>query len=137
MDVRAMPGPGAAGGFAAPFLAGGSARVVSGAQLVLDLTGTVQAIHDADVVITGEGRWDDQTSAGKAPHAVVKAAGRAGKPVIAVAGSFTTDADLSEISSCYSLADVSGPDRDPIRDSRILLREIGARIAANFGSDRA
>ena len=130
VDVRAMPAAGAAGGFLAPFLATNSVRVVSGARFVLELTGTEQAIADADVVVTGEGRWDSQTSAGKGPHVVVEAARAAGKSVIAVAGSFSGDPDLSRVDTTYSLTDLAGRDRDPVRDARSLLREIGARIAA-------
>lgn len=129
VDVRLMPAGGAAGGFLAPFLAHDCVRVVSGAEFVLELTGTKQAIATADVVITGEGSWDAQTSAGKAPQAVVEAARASGKPVIAVAGRFSDDADLAGISARYSLTDSAGNDRDPFRDARLLLREIGARIA--------
>jgi len=132
VDVRRMPAAGAAGGFLAPLLATDCVRVVSGAQYVLELTGTRQAIATADLVITGEGSWDAQTSTGKAPQAVVEAAGALGKPVIAVAGRFSDDADLAGISACYSLTDLAGSDRDPINDARILLREIGARIAEDL-----
>lgn len=135
VDVGTLPGSGAAGGFAAPLLASRAARVVSGAQFVLDLIAASQAIDDADVVITGEGKWDNQTSAGKAPHVVVEAAHRAGKPIIAVAGSFTADATLAGISASYSLTDIAGPGRDPFGDARILLREIGTRIAADLMSE--
>lgn len=128
VDVRSLPAAGAAGGAAVPFLATGRARVVSGAQLVLDLTGTRQAIDGADVVVTGEGRWDGQTSAGKAPHAVLKAAHRAGKPVIAVAGSFASNVDLSAMSAWYSLTDLAGAGGDPFRDARILLQDVGRWI---------
>ncbi len=128
-DVRRMPSAGAAGGFLAPFLATDIVRVVSGAQFVLELTGTGRAITDADVVVTGEGSWDAQTSAGKAPQAVLKAGRAARKSVIAVAGSFSDDADLTGISACYSLTEQAGNDRDPFGDARLLLREIGSRIA--------
>ncbi len=131
-DVSAFPGGGAAGGFAAPFLATGSARMTSGARLVLDLTEARQAIAAADVAVTGEGRWDSQTEIGKAPHAVLEAAREANTPVIAVAGSFADDADLTGVTAGYSLTDLARPDRDPVRDVRILLREIGARIAESL-----
>ncbi|MDQ4036894.1 MAG: glycerate kinase [Actinomycetota bacterium] len=132
VDVRSLPAAGAAGGFLAPLLATDCVRVVSGGQYVLELTGTGQAIADADAVVTGEGSWDVQTSTGKAPQAVVAAARAAGKPVIAVAGRFSDDADLTGITACYSLTGSAGDDRDPIDDARVLLREIGARIAEDL-----
>lgn len=132
IDVRAMPGAGAAGGLAAPFLAAGCARIVSGAGLVLDLTQTREAIRTADTVVTGEGRWDAQTGTGKAPQAVLEAALDAGRSVIAVAGEFSAEADLTGTSACYSLTELAEPDRDPLRDARVLLREIGTRIAQDL-----
>jgi len=132
VDVRVMPGAGAAGGFLAPFLATDSVRVVSGARFVLDLTGTRQAIAAADVVVTGEGRWDSQTATGKAPHAVLDAARSAATPVIAVAGSFAADTDLTGVMAHYSLTELALPDRDPERDARTLLRQIGSRIAGQL-----
>lgn len=132
VDVVDIPGVGAAGGFAAPFLATGAGRIGSGADLVLELTGTRAAIAAADVVVTGEGRWDAQTGSGKAPDAVREAARKAGRPVIAVAGEFSPDADLRGLSAAYSLTELAGPDRDPRRDARILLRDVGGRIAADL-----
>jgi glycerate kinase len=132
LAVSALSGVGAAGGFAAPFLAIGSARIASGAQLIMDLTGVRPAIMAADVVITGEGSWDAQTAAGKVPQAVLEAARGRGKPVIAIAGRFTADADLTGVLTRYSLTDVAGPGRDPIRNARTLLREIGTQIVGQL-----
>jgi len=129
VDVRRRSAAGAAGGFLAPFLATDSASIVPGSQFMLDLTGTRTAMSTADLVVTGEGSWDSQTHAGKAPQAVREAARAAGKPVIAVAGIFAADADLTGISARYSLTDLAGTDRDPVSDARELLQEVGARIA--------
>ena len=51
-----------------------------------------EKIKTADVVITGEGRLDEQTAMGKAPIGVAKIAKKYGKIVIAFAGSVTNDA---------------------------------------------
>ncbi len=134
-DVSNVPGGGAAGGFAVPFLATGTASVVSGAEFILELTGARSAIESADLVITGEGRWDKQTNTGKAPFAVVQAARAAATPVIAVAGSFSADADLAGTVASYSLSELAGPDRDPFRDARTLLREIGGQIARKWDDE--
>ncbi|HTX66884.1 MAG TPA: glycerate kinase [Opitutaceae bacterium] len=81
-----VPGAGAAGGLPFGLLVGARARLVPGFALVaawLDLEARIAA---ADVVITGEGRFDASSLAGKGPGMVAAAASRAGKPVHVFAG---------------------------------------------------
>jgi glycerate 2-kinase len=83
----ATPGAGAAGGLGFGVLAflGGTLR--GGFETIAAMTGLAEAVAAADLVMTGEGRLDEQTSAGKAPAGVARLARAAGKPVIAFAGS--------------------------------------------------
>ena len=86
-DDRALPGAGAAGGmgFAAHcFL---NATLTPGIEMIMQQANFAQLLNDADVVITGEGRLDGQSLAGKTPIGVSRAAKRHGKPVIVLAGS--------------------------------------------------
>jgi len=85
LDVAALPGGGAAGGLGAGLVACGG-RLLRGSDLVLDLVGFDELLHDADAVITGEGRLDGQTPDGKAIAGVVARAARQSVPVIALAG---------------------------------------------------
>jgi glycerate kinase len=62
------------------------ARVVSGAEMVADLVGLDRHLRDADVVVAGEGKLDDQTAAGKTPAFVAGRSREAGARVLAVAG---------------------------------------------------
>jgi len=86
-DTARAPGAGAAGGvgWAALTLLGATFR--PGIDLVLDLVGADRAFAGVDLVITGEGRLDDQTLDGKAPAGVLRTAAAHGVPVLAVAGS--------------------------------------------------
>lgn len=83
--VRDVPGAGAAGGLGAAFLALG-ARRRAGVELVADAVGLRGHLHDADLVLTGEGSVDAQTLAGKVPVGVADVAGDAGVPVVVLAG---------------------------------------------------
>jgi glycerate kinase len=85
--IRDVPGAGAAGGLGAGLLAFLDARLVSGADLVLRAVSFAGRVAGADLVITGEGRIDQQSGYGKLTGAVTAAARRAGVPVVAVAGS--------------------------------------------------
>ncbi|WLH65382.1 glycerate kinase [Pseudomonas sp. FP2300] len=85
-DVRDEPGSGAAGGlgFAAKAFLG--ARFRTGVDVVAQLTGLAEAVSGADLVITGEGRFDAQTLRGKTPFGVARIARRQGVPVLVIAG---------------------------------------------------
>jgi len=81
-----LPGAGAAGGTAFGLLAWG-ARLVPGAAAVADAVGLDVLLADADLVVTGEGRLDAQSVAGKAPAEVARRAARAGARLALVVGS--------------------------------------------------
>ena len=89
-SVIGVPGAGAAGGAGAAVLAlGGS--LVPGIETILDITGFDEAVRETDLVITGEGRIDEQTAQGKAPAGVARRAKRFGIPVIAITGARARD----------------------------------------------
>jgi glycerate kinase len=88
------PGAGAAGGLGFAFLTFLNARLESGIRIILDETRLEEDIHNADLVITGEGRLDGQTLMGKAPIGVAALAKKHGKKVVALAGCVTGDAHL-------------------------------------------
>lgn len=87
-------GTGAAGGLGFAFLTFTNAVLKSGIQIVLEETDLENYVKDADIVITGEGRLDEQTAMGKAPVGVAKLAKKYEIPVIAFAGSVTKKATL-------------------------------------------
>ena len=84
--VRDIPGAGAAGGTGAGLMAFLDAKLVSGAGLVVDASGFDKALPGAQLVITGEGRADNQTAYGKAPGEVARRAQAAGVPTVLLAG---------------------------------------------------
>lgn len=86
-SVAGVAGAGAAGGAGAGLLAFLDADLVPGAPLVVEAAGLDRALAGADLVITGEGRVDEQTAYGKAPGEVAKRAQAAGVPVLLLAGS--------------------------------------------------
>lgn len=86
MDVRDVPGAGAAGGLGAGLHCFLSARLKKGIDLVLDLVELEKKIQGADLVITGEGQIDFQTRFDKAPAGVARLAKQHGIPCIAVCG---------------------------------------------------
>lgn len=90
-EVAALPGSGAAGGLGAGLLAFCDADLRSGIDIVMDATGFERALAEADLVLTGEGKIDAQTRAGKALSGILSRARQAGVPVAAVVGCFEGD----------------------------------------------
>jgi glycerate kinase len=85
VDVRGLPGSGAAGGLAGGLAAIG-ARLVPGFELVADAIDLAARIEGVDLVVTGEGFLDDQSFAGKAVGGVLELAAEFDKPALVVAG---------------------------------------------------
>lgn len=93
VDVKEIPGAGAAGGLGGALLAFLGARLTPGAEMVLEAIGFDSLAEGADLVITGEGRMDFQTLKGKAPLCVLHHATRLGIPTVSLAG-IISDQDL-------------------------------------------
>jgi glycerate kinase len=90
-DVETAPGAGAAGGVGAGAMALLGARLVPGIDLVLDLVGFDTTLTGTDLVVTGEGSFDDQSLGGKAPVGVARRASAHGVPVVVLAGRVDLD----------------------------------------------
>ena len=137
--VRDVPGAGAAGGLGAGLLAFLDARLVSGAELVLDAVGFDGRLEGASLVITGEGRIDGQSVYGKLTQAVTKAARKRGVPVVAVAGSIgpgfegMRDAGIERIETLASTAaERDAAIRDPLpRIEAAAARAVRAHASAS------
>ncbi|MBS3969751.1 MAG: glycerate kinase [Clostridia bacterium] len=86
VDVLHVPGAGAAGGLGAGILAFLKGNLKPGIELVLDAVGFDHKVKDADLVLTGEGRIDEQTAYGKAPMGVAQVAQKYGVPALAFGG---------------------------------------------------
>ncbi|HEY4156416.1 MAG TPA: glycerate kinase [Puia sp.] len=85
-EIASLRSGGTAGGAAAGLHAFLNARLVSGIEYFLELTGFDEALRKAGLLITGEGAIDEQTLQGKAPFGVASRAKERNLPVIALAG---------------------------------------------------
>jgi len=87
VDVRAVPGGGAAGGLGAGAVALLGASLEPGAEWILSALNVERHLARADLVLTGEGRFDAQSLGGKAPIILARRARAAGVPSILIPGS--------------------------------------------------
>lgn len=91
VDVKPIPGAGAAGGMGAALMAFLNAELRSGIEIVTEALKLEEQIHDCSLVVTGEGRIDSQSIHGKVPVGIARVAKKYRKPVIGIAGSLTHD----------------------------------------------
>lgn len=134
IDVRDLPGSGAAGGLAGGLAAVG-ARLVPGFDFVADAIGLADRIERADVVITGEGFLDEQSFHGKAVGGVAALAADAGVPVLVIAGDVYEGADAGAIDGevhIVSLVERFGAER-AMGDVAACVSEV---VAAELRTDQ-
>lgn len=86
-DLRNQPGAGAAGGLGFAFASYLNGTLRPGVDIVLDAVLPEAELRAADIVVTGEGRFDGQTAMGKAPVGIARRAKACGCKVIVLAGS--------------------------------------------------
>jgi glycerate kinase len=119
----AQPGAGAAGGTAYGLTAAWGATITPGASAVADLLGLDTALAGADLVITGEGRFDATSLLGKAVGEVLARAARHGVRAQVVAGESTDPRALT-------LTALAGTATAARSEATHWLHRAGARLAA-------
>ena len=122
-------GAGAAGGFGFMAYSFLNAQAQSGIDLILDLVEFDSQIAGADVIITGEGRFDSQSLHGKAPWGILQRAEKLSIPTYLVCG----DADThqgSRFAGIYTLTSIEADIEKCINNPAPLVTQLGATIAS-------
>ena len=109
VQVDQIAGAGAAGGLGGGFKALLGARLERGIDMVLNAMQFDRIIAGSDLVITGEGRIDRQTTMGKAPSGVLREATAQGIPTIAIGGAVQVCDELEHSGFAAVLPIVAGP----------------------------
>lgn len=125
-NISTVPGAGAAGGLGAGCLAFLNAELRSGIDVLLGAVGFSDMLAGADLVLTGEGKIDEQTPHGKVVSGVAKAGRAAGVPVIAFGGIRTVGlGELPDLTAVHALMDEPGlaPSK-AIADAATLLEQM-------------
>jgi glycerate kinase len=130
VDVRSLPGAGAAGGLAGGLAAHG-ARLVPGAALVADVVGLGEALRRASLVLTGEGRVDETSFAGKVVGHVVARAQSLGVPVGIVAGG-AAQGVIPDGVGCRTLVALGGSLDRALQDAAGLAADAAEALARTF-----
>lgn len=86
VDISDIPGAGAAGGLGGGAVAFMNAEIVSGIDTMIKESGLKSKMHDADWIITGEGKFDSQSLNGKVVSGILQAAKATNTKVAVIAG---------------------------------------------------
>ena len=112
VDLDKIGYAGAGGGIAAGLHVFAGAELRSGFELVAEAMRLPALVSSADFVITGEGRFDEQSLAGKAPVGVARVAHGLGIPCLGLFGELGSPAKVAltaGFSDVLSLTDTFGP----------------------------
>lgn len=134
--VSAEPGAGAAGGIGAGLLAVGG-RYQSGAAIIAEHTHFADDLADAELIVTGEGRFDEQSLHGKVVGAIAAAARPLAIPVIVLAGQVSLDKSAlrsAGIMAALSIAEYAGSVRLALADAANQLMGLASQVAARLGN---
>jgi glycerate kinase len=124
-----VPGAGAAGGVGYGLLVWG-ATISAGSSAVGDALGIPALVMAADLVITGEGRFDSQSLAGKVPSYLLQVTGAAGVPLALVAGDLQAPTD--RFIAALSLTTLAGSAAAAIAHPVPHLERAGRELALAF-----
>jgi len=133
-NVEKTDGYGAAGGVplsACEFL---HAKIISGSQLVYQTLGLKSKIDKSDLIITGEGKIDNQTSNGKAISPIIDYAIKMKKKIILVCGIYKPFKSqiFNELTKYQLTAVASELHLDSFEDAQKVSYEVGKRIAKDL-----
>jgi glycerate kinase len=126
LDIRTVPGAGAAGGLGGGLMAFLGARLRPGVDVVMEAVGLGRRMEKADLVVTGEGMFDEQSLHGKAPAGVLRVAEEFRVPAWVLCGQKRADAPGARV---VALADRFGLDQ-ALERTGALLQDLAAEVAA-------
>lgn len=135
VDVRAVTGAGAAGGFGGALVALGG-RLRSGYEVVTELLGFPDLLASSQLVVTGEGSFDSTSLMGKVVGSVLRDASALGVPVVVIAGQVSPEAaEAAERSGArvVSLSDRFGVERsmsDTVGCIELAVAEVVGWVAS-------
>lgn len=133
LQIKEIPGAGAAGGLGGGLLAFLSAELRRGVEIVLNAVRFEERVQDAALVVTGEGKIDSQTVYGKTPMGVAQAAKKFGIPVIGIAGAVSQDSGVVHehgIDALFSIVPGIVTWTDALANAEAYIRQTARNIAA-------
>jgi glycerate kinase len=131
VDVRNVRGGGAAGAFSAGLMAFLNGRIQSGIDMAMEILRFDEHLQSASLVITGEGRLDDQSLGGKTPVGVARRAAGFGVKTIAIVGGISGDEAVLHDAGIWAVIPITSapmPLEEAVRDAPRLIENAALRL---------
>ncbi len=112
-SLATLPGGGAAGGVAAGLNGLIGAQLESGFDLLAEKTGLLKVLKKVDMVLTGEGRFDGQSTQGKLPFRIAQLAAEHNKPTFIFAGTIADTLNTNQLPKGVQVFDCTPPHQSP------------------------
>jgi glycerate kinase len=135
VDVTKIEGGGAAGGLGAGCVAFLNAQLVNGTQLVMQYGSVEEHIRNADLIITGEGKLDEQTLEGKLVAGIASLGQQYKKPVIVLCGSINITADQLQqlgVAAAFSIMDQTKNYDEAINNASSILTDMAFEVGSHL-----
>lgn len=126
IETLNLKGGGAAGGLGAGSFAFLNAEIANGADVVFNYSHTEKHIKEADIVITGEGKLDQQSLEGKLLYSIAALCKKYNKPLIAICGTLDiTPQQVKEagLTAAFSIINKPMPPKEAFKNAASLLEE--------------
>ncbi len=107
-NLSEIKGTGAAGGIATPLMAFYDANLEEGASFVLEKLNFEDHVRWADIIVTGEGKIDDQTNNLKAPFVVAQVSTKTSKTCLCFCGDERRKFIQTRLTAIYTLVEPFG-----------------------------
>ena len=134
-NIANVPGAGAAGGVAGGLMAALNATFQQGIYTVLNASNIYATIDHADLIITGEGKLDEQSLQGKVVGSIAALAQQKNIPCVAFCGLLSLGEDklkAAGLAAAYAIATGNTSLEDSIKNAYNLLKQKVAGMADNF-----
>lgn len=131
-DYSTYEGAGAAGGMGYALLSYLNASLKPGFSIVAEHTGIQSLIDKSDLVITGEGKIDQQTSQGKVISRLAELCEQSGTPLIAIGGKIDQGVIIKGITEYYEISSLAENTKDAMENASFYLEQIGVELSKNY-----
>lgn len=134
LDLASHPASGAAGGLGFGLMAFAGATLMPGIDLILDAVQFQDRVRSCDLCLTGEGKLDQQSLAGKACIGVAQAAAKEGVPTIALVGSSEVSPQQAQLAGLATYHVISGGrnEMDSMKHAATLVEESTRQVVCDF-----
>jgi glycerate 2-kinase len=134
IDLAHEPGAGAAGGLGFGLMAFCGARLRRGVEVVMEAVGFEERVATADLVVTGEGSFDEQSLRGKVPDGVRRACELAGVPLAVLCGRVSIAPEGVTVRSLVGRVGDVAATADARASLSLVAEELAAEAEAMVGA---